>query len=120
MLAKAVGVAASFVFTWGIAFRLAYGHYRGDWLSFWIIVAAWMAFSGGALFWIFGSQPDPEGEAERKAFSDKIEAIFRDTADPHEAHAAVKALMPSEPKARVVSRWSKFWATRRAGMIRPR
>jgi hypothetical protein len=47
-----VGWIVTFGFTWGIAVRLAYGHYRGDWLSFWIIVAAWMAFSCWLLFWL--------------------------------------------------------------------
>lgn len=51
-LGAAVGWIVTLVFTWGIAFRLAYGHYRGDWLSFWIIVGAWMVFSCWLLIWM--------------------------------------------------------------------
>jgi hypothetical protein len=98
------------VVTWGIAFRLAYAHYRGDWFSFWVIVGAWLALSGWALVWFFGDQGDPGGAAERKAFWGEVDAILTDPSlDPLEAHAAAKALMEHEPKHRVVSRASKQW-----------
>lgn len=121
MSVKAVGYVLAFVFTWGIGFRLAYDHYRGDWLSFWIIFLAWMALSMAIIIWLgdwlFGRQPDPEGDAEKKAFDARVEAILSDQSlDVEETVTALEALSP--PKERVVSRWSKFWGRVQASRAR--
>ena len=125
LLSGAVWVLG-FIVTWGVAFRLAYAHYRGDWLAFWVIVVAWLAVSFGVILWLFGNQGDPEGEAQRIAYRDKLRSIFDDDSlGSEEVRAAVEALGP-EPQARVVSRASVQrdrlvvrWRARRRGRGEP-
>jgi hypothetical protein len=115
-----------FVVTWGVAFRLAYDHYRGDWFAFWVIVVAWLAISFAVILWLFGNQADSEGAAARIAYQDNLRSILDDDSlSSEEIRAAVEALGP-EPQTRVVSRASlqrdrlvARWRARRRGRGEP-
>jgi hypothetical protein len=125
-LLSGAGWVLGFVVTWGVAFRLAYAHYGGDWFAFWVIVVAWLAVSFAVIIWLFGRQADPEGEAERIAYRDNLRSILDDDSlGSEEVRAAVEALGP-EPQTRLVSRASVQrdrlvvrWRARRRGRREP-